>query len=178
MQLYKKENKRYKDGSTRNIYQFEHLNNCEELKKFIFSLQKKFGNIYNIIVKKYCIKEWIYYHFDNYNDFVKNYNCEDIEEFNIYEFLSDGMHYKIDTVANLIYIYKLNSINQQDSDNYEYYKFNSNLIVRYNNDNANCYYLDNNNEWVYKGSLISLIEDPAYKYEIISDPLSEKKNKR
>lgn len=148
MELYEKGIKKYSDGSIRNIYQMETLKNCNELKGFLLSFQNKFGDVYDIIVKRYVSHSEVlfYRHYNDLYDFLEGFNLVNIQKYNIYEFLCDDMHCKIDSEKDIIDIYHSNDIIEPESNNYEYYKFSSGLIVRYDNDNGNCYYLDKNNK--------------------------------
>lgn len=180
MKLYKQSSNDYEDGSKRNIYNFESLKNCDELKNFMLLIQNQYGKLFDIIVKKYQTNNevLVYHRYNDLNDFVEKYNKENIQEFNIYEFLSNNMHYKIDTLKNTLDIYQKNVIDEEVSEtaNYEYYRFSSGLIVRYNPKNAHCDYLSDDNEWISNNSLLSMVDDAAYDYEIIENPL-EAKNK-
>lgn len=181
MKLYKQSSNNYEDGSKRNIYNFGSLKNVDELKNFMILIQNQYGNLFNIIVKKYQVNnEVLFYHcYNDLNTFIKEYNMENIQEFNIYEFLSNDMHYKIDTLQNTLDIYQENIIanGENQTENYEYYKFDSGLIVRFNLKNAHCDYLSDDNKWISNNSLLSMVDDAAYTYEIIENPL-ESKNKR
>lgn len=172
MKLYEKSITKYSDGSIRNIYHLEPLKSCNELKGFLLSFQNKFGDILCIIVKRYEKENFIsfYKRYNDLYDFLENFDLVNIKKFNIYEFLCGNMHCKIDFEKDIIDIYHPNYISKPESDNYEYYKFSSGLIVRYNNDNGKCYYLDKN-KWILRYSLQSIIDDAAYAYEIIGDPL-------
>ena len=185
MQLYKKDSIKYDDGSVRNFYQFEALKNCNELKKLILSLQNKFGMIDEIIVrseKTDNAQDIVFYKkYENLADFIKNYNLQDIQEFNMYVFTGNNVYYHLNTLSNTLAIYKENIIAEdmiEEEPNYEYYKFENDLILRFDLNSAKCYYLTNDGNWKYDNSFRHFIDDPAYKYEIIDDPLSEKKNKR
>lgn len=180
MKLYKQSSNDYEDGSKRNIYNFESLQNCDELKSFMVLIQNQYGKLFDIIVKKHQINNQVlfYHRYNDLNEFIEKYNKENIQEFNIYEFLSNNMHYKIDTLQNTLDIYQKNIIvnEENQTENYEYYRFDSGLIVRYNQANAHCDYLSDDNEWISKNSLLSMVDDAAYTYEIIENPL-ETKNK-
>lgn len=173
MKLYEKSITKYSDGSIRNIYHLEPLKSCNELKGFLLSFQNKFGDICDIIVKRYEKENFIsfYKRYNDLYDFLENFDLVNIKKYNIYEFLCSDMHCIIDTEKDIIDIYRSEDIVEPKSDNYEYYKFRSGLVVRYNNDNGRCCYLDENNKWVRKNSLQSMIDDAAYAYEIIGDPL-------
>lgn len=173
MKLYEKSITKYSDGSIRNIYHIEPLKSCNELKGFLLSFQNKFGDICDIIVKRYVGRNEVLF-YKRYADlyyFLKGFELADIKKFNIYEFLCSDMHCVIDTEKDIIDIYRSEDIVEPESDNYEYYKFSSGLVVRYNNENGRCCYLDENNKWVRKNSLQSIIDDAAYAYKIIDDPL-------
>ncbi|MCI9433722.1 MAG: hypothetical protein HFI86_00405 [Bacilli bacterium] len=180
MKLYKQSSHDYEDGSKRNIYNFESLQNCDELKKFMILIQNQYGKLFDIIVKKYQVNnEVLFYHcYNDLNEFIKEYNRENIQEFNIYEFLSDNMNYKIDTLHNTLDIYQENIIgaDENQTENYEYYRFDSGLIVRFNLRNAHCDYLDDDNRWISNNSLLSMVDDAIYNYKTIENPL-ETKNK-
>lgn len=173
MELYEKGITKYSDGSIRNIYYLEPLKNCNELKGFLLSFQNKFGDIFDIIVKRYVGNSEVlfYKRYNDLYDFLEDFELADIKKYNIYEFLCVDMHCKIDTENDIIDIYHSEEIAEPESDNYEYYKFSSGLVVRYSNGNGNCCYLDKNNKWVRKNSLQSIIDDSAYTYEIIDNPL-------
>lgn len=177
MKLYKQSSNNYEDGARRDVYNFETLRINEELKNFMILIQEQYGNLFDIIVKKYQPgNEVLFYRrYNNLKDFIEKYNKEDIQEFNIYEFLSKNMHYKIDTLQNTLDIYQKSNINDEinEVESYEYYRFDSGLIVRYNIKNAHCDYL-NDDEWISNNSLISMVDDAAYKYEIIENPLTTK----
>lgn len=180
MKLYKQSSNDYEDGSKRNIYNFESLQNCDELKSFMVLIQNQYGKLFDIIVKKHQINNQVlfYHRYNDLNEFIGKYNKENIQEFNIYEFLSNNMHYKIDTLKNTLDIYQKNIIvdEENQTENYEYYRFDSGLIVRFNLRNAHCDYLNDDNRWVSNNSLLSMVDDAAYRYEIIENPL-EIKNK-
>lgn len=173
MELYEKSITKYSDGSIRNIYHLEPLKNCNELKGFLLSFQNKFGDIFDIIVKRYVGNSEVlfYKRYNDLYDFLEDFELADIKKYNIYEFLCVDMHCKIDTEKDIIDIYRSEDVTESESDNYEYYKFSSGLVVRYNNDNGSCYYLGENNKWIRKNSLQSIIDDAAYAYEIIDNPL-------
>lgn len=177
MKLYKQSSNNYEDGSKRDIYNFETLKTNDELKNFMILIQNQYGNLFDIIVKKYQIgNEVLFYHrYNDLNDFLDKYNKENIQEFNIYEFLSNNMHYKIDTLQNTLDIYQKSNIDEiNEVANYEYYRFSSGLIVRYNTKNAHCDYLNDDNEWISNNSLITKVDDAAYDYEIIENPVTTK----
>lgn len=175
MELYEKGIKKYFDGSIRTVYQFDSLKSCNELKGFLLSIQNKFGDVQDIIVKRYVSdnKVLFYKRYNDLYDFLEKFDLPNVQEYNTYEFLCNGMHCKIDSEKDIIDIYHSVNITESESDNYEYYKFSSGLIVRYNNDSGRCYYLDDDNKWICKLSLQSMIDDAAYAYEIIDDPLKE-----
>ncbi|MCM1059117.1 MAG: hypothetical protein NC452_02360 [Eubacterium sp.] len=174
MKLYQKITKKYEDGSIRKIYQLETLKSCNELKGFLLSFQNKFGDMDCIIVKRYVgVNKVLFYgrYIDLY-DFLEKFNLADIKEYNTYEFSCDNLHCVIDTEKNIINIFQSDYLSEPESDNYEYCKFlNSKLIIRYNKDNGSCYYLDNYNRWICEYSLQRFLDDAAYSYEIIDDPL-------
>lgn len=172
MKLYEKSITKYSDGSIRNIYHLEPLKSCNELKGFLLSFQNKFGDICDIIVKRYVGRNEVlfYKRYNELYDFLEDFDLTDIKKYNIYEFSCSNMHCKIDSEKDIIDIYHLNYISKPESDNYEYYKFSSGLVVRYNNDNGKCYYLAKN-KWILRYSLQSIIDDAAYAYEVIDNPL-------
>lgn len=179
MKLYRKELKKYDDGSIRSVYNFEKIEKIDDLKRFMLAIQNKFGTLNNIIVKNETSdnKILLYKKYKNLKEFCKDYQYENFEKFNIYEFLGVNLHFKIDITNNFIDIYQKKSdlLNQNDIDNYSYYLFENGLIVRYDKNNSNCSYLNEDNIWVEDNSLIPLICNPNYDYEEIDDPL-EKKN--
>lgn len=177
MKLYKVDSKNFDNGDIKKVYRFEQLKNLDDLKNFLLLIKNYYGEISEIIVKKDIgTNEIVFYKkYQEFEEFVNNYNLNNFKEFNIYEFLGNNMHFKIDILNNLIDIYQgsENTLIDGKIIDYEYYRFESGLIVRFNKGNAHCDYLDNNN-WVSKNSLITLIDDAAYKYEIIENPLEIK----
>ena len=181
MTLHKYKTTIYEDGTERNIYRFAPLHSCDDLKKFMISLENICGDIDDIIVKRYIDEHTVllYEKYEFFPDFLEKFNLEDIKEFNKYEFSGTDKDHrfdaicKIDTIDSTINIYTFDHYENLETDNYEYYKFDNDLIVRYNLDSGRCYYLlRDEKRWVSNNSLISKIEDAAYKYIEISDPLN------
>ncbi len=116
-------------------------------------------------------KVLFYRWYNDLYDFLEGFDLTYIKKYNIYEFSCSNMHCVIDTEKDILDIYRSEYIAKPESDNYEYYKFSSGLVVRYNKDNGTCCNLDEDNRWVRKNSLQSMIDDAAYAYEMIDDPL-------
>ncbi|MCM1059134.1 MAG: hypothetical protein NC452_02445 [Eubacterium sp.] len=182
MTLYKQGTISYHYGAERNTYLFTPLNNSDELKKFMISLQNFCGEIWFIIVKKYFgtndNKVMLYEKYDALLVFLEKFGLQDIKEFNTYEFLGIDpnckfkMHCKIDTIKNILDIYKSDYTAEPEEGSYTYYKFENGIIVRLNTEGSGCHFLTNDNRWKLDYSYEDWIYDAAYKYVEISDPLN------
>ncbi len=181
MKLYKQNSEIYSNGSKKEVYKFENLQNNNDIKNFLKLLQEQFGIIYDINVKKYKSESEIllYDHYDNLNEFIARYNNPNMKDYNVYEFLGQNIHYRINTDNNTIEIYfKKKRIKDEIQPDYEYYKFANGLIIRIDKNTAHCFYLTTSGQWKNDDAYLKFVEDAAYKYEIIDDPLEEKKKTR
>lgn len=178
MNLYKKESITYENNSKRDIYSFEEIKSLEDLKNFMLLLKNQFGDLYDIIVKKDDgSQDRIFYsRYDTLDRFINSYNPSNFNRYNIYEFLGENLHIRIDLLEKLIDIYYRNAVYRSNNEKeYSYYLFENGMIVRYPKSGGCCDYLDNNNNWVYDNTLFDKIIDPAYKCEEIDNPLDGKK---
>lgn len=180
MTIHKQETISYHYGAERNIYLFPPLNSCDDLKKFMISLESICGEIWDIIVKKDIGENTVrlYGKYEFLLDFLEKFDLQNIQEFDTYEFSgrnSDSIYYthcKIDTVKNTLDIYKSNHASKPEKGSYKYYRFENGIIVRLNTNGSGCHYLTDDNRWKLDYSYEDLIDDAAYKYAEISDPLN------
>ena len=184
MTIYKQETISYDYGSERNIYSFPPLKDCDDLTKFMVLLESMCGTINEIMAEKHTAdgKTYIYYKkYDDLPDFFDNFDFHNMQEYNTYVFAGCNKeakfktHCELDTVKNILNVYKYHDgSDKSKNDDYAYYKFRNDIIVRMNMTGSGCYYLTNDNRWKLDYSYEDWVYDAAYDMVEISDPLNGK----